>query len=249
MTVGDVVLAASGKGISAIESALKPRQRRRGWPTRARPRARRSAQGDTITEVFLAQAARSPGAVDPGRPGQRRGDLPPARARPAADGARDPGAARPLRRHHAARLGRRGPVLPGRAVRRQDAGDGELDDRRRATSCTRSTCSASSASSRRRRCSRSSRRWASTCRRCRAGSCWPRTCAPGSRWPRKLAALVRSHLDWGPLRRATPRPRGGRAVHERVREPAEGGAADARQPPDQHPRRARRRATSTTATC
>jgi acyl-CoA synthetase (AMP-forming)/AMP-acid ligase II/1-acyl-sn-glycerol-3-phosphate acyltransferase/acyl carrier protein len=61
VTVGDVVLAASGKGISAIESALKgmsPAWRAVGGNERiAVP------PGDSINEAFLAQAARRPGQV------------------------------------------------------------------------------------------------------------------------------------------------------------------------------------------
>ena len=68
----------------------------------------------------------------------------------------------------------------------------------------------------------------------------------GSRRSRRLPALVRSHLDWAPLRRADADARGGGAVHQRVGEPAQGRAADARQPPDQHPRRRSASCASTT---
>ena len=62
-----------------------------GVAGRARRRAdRRWPPGATITEVFLAQAARQPGPARARRPGERRGDVPPARPRPAADGAADP---------------------------------------------------------------------------------------------------------------------------------------------------------------
>jgi 1-acyl-sn-glycerol-3-phosphate acyltransferase/acyl carrier protein len=60
-TVGDVVLAASGKGISAIESPL--RRASAAW-TAARGDARLTVpDGVTITEVFLAQASRRAGQV------------------------------------------------------------------------------------------------------------------------------------------------------------------------------------------
>jgi acyl-CoA synthetase (AMP-forming)/AMP-acid ligase II/1-acyl-sn-glycerol-3-phosphate acyltransferase/acyl carrier protein len=61
VTVGDVVLAASGKGISAIESALRGASP--AW-TAARADARIAVPpGATITGVFLAQAARRPDQV------------------------------------------------------------------------------------------------------------------------------------------------------------------------------------------
>jgi acyl-CoA synthetase (AMP-forming)/AMP-acid ligase II/acyl carrier protein/1-acyl-sn-glycerol-3-phosphate acyltransferase len=60
-TVGDVVLAASGKGISAIESPL--RSASSAW-TAARGDARFTVPGGaTITEVFLEQASRRAGQV------------------------------------------------------------------------------------------------------------------------------------------------------------------------------------------
>ena len=61
-TVGDVVLAAAGKGISALETDLKPAGPR--WFAR-RNAARRVVvpPGDTIPEVFLTQAAAGPGRV------------------------------------------------------------------------------------------------------------------------------------------------------------------------------------------
>jgi long-chain-fatty-acid--[acyl-carrier-protein] ligase len=61
VTVGDVVLAASGKGISAIESELKPASA--GWIGTASAERRAPAEGGTITEVFLNQAARGPGRL------------------------------------------------------------------------------------------------------------------------------------------------------------------------------------------
>jgi acyl-CoA synthetase (AMP-forming)/AMP-acid ligase II/1-acyl-sn-glycerol-3-phosphate acyltransferase/acyl carrier protein len=61
-TVGDVVLAAGGKGISALEADLKPPSPRWFAPSRSMAPAR-FAEGDTITEVFLRQAARHPGRV------------------------------------------------------------------------------------------------------------------------------------------------------------------------------------------
>ena len=60
-TVGDVVLAASGQGTSAIESPL--RSASSAW-TAARGDARFTVpEGATITEVFLAQASRRAGQV------------------------------------------------------------------------------------------------------------------------------------------------------------------------------------------
>jgi acyl-CoA synthetase (AMP-forming)/AMP-acid ligase II/1-acyl-sn-glycerol-3-phosphate acyltransferase/acyl carrier protein len=55
-TVGDVVLAASGKGISAIESPL--RSASAAWKAERGPGALSVPAGATITEVFLEQASR-----------------------------------------------------------------------------------------------------------------------------------------------------------------------------------------------
>ncbi len=55
-TVGDVVLAASGKGISAIESPL--RSASAAWKADRGPGALSVPAGATITEVFLEQASR-----------------------------------------------------------------------------------------------------------------------------------------------------------------------------------------------
>ena len=61
-TVGDVVLAAAGKGISALETDLKPAGA--GWFARAAQTTRLTVPpGETITDVFLAQAAAAPGRV------------------------------------------------------------------------------------------------------------------------------------------------------------------------------------------
>jgi acyl-[acyl-carrier-protein]-phospholipid O-acyltransferase/long-chain-fatty-acid--[acyl-carrier-protein] ligase len=61
-TVGDVVLAAGGKGVSALETDLKPPSRR--WFEASRRTTRLAVPaGHTITEVFLRQAARHPGRV------------------------------------------------------------------------------------------------------------------------------------------------------------------------------------------
>jgi acyl carrier protein len=60
-TVGDVVLAAAGKGISTLEADVKRASLR--WFARARSRDRLTVpSGQTITEVFLKQAA-----IDPDR--------------------------------------------------------------------------------------------------------------------------------------------------------------------------------------
>ncbi len=60
-TVGDVVLAASGKGISAIESVL--RSASAAWTADRTGSALSVPEGDTITEVFLRQASRRAGQV------------------------------------------------------------------------------------------------------------------------------------------------------------------------------------------
>jgi acyl-[acyl-carrier-protein]-phospholipid O-acyltransferase/long-chain-fatty-acid--[acyl-carrier-protein] ligase len=61
-TVGDVVLAAGGKGISALEADLRPASPR--WFAASRRTTRLVLPaGRTITEVFLQQAARHPGRV------------------------------------------------------------------------------------------------------------------------------------------------------------------------------------------
>lgn len=60
-TAGDVVLAAAGKGISALETDLRPAGPR--WFARRSARRVVVPQGDTIPEVFLAQAAAGPGRV------------------------------------------------------------------------------------------------------------------------------------------------------------------------------------------
>jgi acyl-CoA synthetase (AMP-forming)/AMP-acid ligase II/1-acyl-sn-glycerol-3-phosphate acyltransferase len=61
LTVGDVVLAAAGRGISAIESDL--RRASRAWLEPGRSARLAPADGRTITEVFLNQAARAPGRL------------------------------------------------------------------------------------------------------------------------------------------------------------------------------------------
>jgi acyl-CoA synthetase (AMP-forming)/AMP-acid ligase II/1-acyl-sn-glycerol-3-phosphate acyltransferase/acyl carrier protein len=61
VTVSDVVLAASGKGISAIESALNGASP--AWTAGIGEEAIDVPPGETITGVFLAQAARHPGRV------------------------------------------------------------------------------------------------------------------------------------------------------------------------------------------
>ena len=61
VTVGDVVLAAAGKGISAIETSIRPAS---GAWRAARGRTRlQAAAGSTVNEVFLNQAARGPARV------------------------------------------------------------------------------------------------------------------------------------------------------------------------------------------
>ncbi len=126
-TVGDVVLAASGKGISAIESPL--RSASAAWKADRGPGAL-SVPGGRHDHGGLSRAGGARcRAGHPRRPGERRGDVSASRARSAADGAEDPRAAGPLRRHHAAGVGGCGALLPGRAVRRQDAGHDQLDDR------------------------------------------------------------------------------------------------------------------------
>jgi len=62
VTVGDVVLAASGKGISASELEIRPASAR--WFAVSQPSDRVAMPlGDTITGVFLARAAQDPGQV------------------------------------------------------------------------------------------------------------------------------------------------------------------------------------------
>ena len=61
-TVGDVVLAASGKGISAIESALQERQRRLDRGSH-RQRAQRSRRATRSRRCFSSQASRRAGQV------------------------------------------------------------------------------------------------------------------------------------------------------------------------------------------
>ncbi len=61
VTVADVVLAASGKGISAIESPL--REATPAWSAGVSDARVAVPSGETILEVFLAQAARRPGQV------------------------------------------------------------------------------------------------------------------------------------------------------------------------------------------
>jgi len=60
-TVGDVVLAASGKGISAIESPLKGASA--AWKANRGDGRLAIPAGRTITDVFLALASRHPGQV------------------------------------------------------------------------------------------------------------------------------------------------------------------------------------------
>jgi long-chain-fatty-acid--[acyl-carrier-protein] ligase len=58
-TVGDVMLAASGRGISAVEADLAPVGRH--WFAPASGARLRVPPGATIAEVFLRQAAQDPG--------------------------------------------------------------------------------------------------------------------------------------------------------------------------------------------
>jgi acyl-CoA synthetase (AMP-forming)/AMP-acid ligase II/1-acyl-sn-glycerol-3-phosphate acyltransferase/acyl carrier protein len=61
VTVGDVVLAASGRGVSAIESEL--RGATDAWLAARSHEPLALAPGKTVTEVFLNQAARDPGRL------------------------------------------------------------------------------------------------------------------------------------------------------------------------------------------
>ena len=61
VTVGDVVLAASGRGTSAIESEL--RHASAAWLEARSAERLVPASGQTLTEVFLNQAARDPGRL------------------------------------------------------------------------------------------------------------------------------------------------------------------------------------------
>lgn len=63
VTAADVVLAASGKGISAIQAEVKPASARWLAETEARRGRVETAPGHTITEVFLNQAAKNPGRL------------------------------------------------------------------------------------------------------------------------------------------------------------------------------------------
>jgi acyl-CoA synthetase (AMP-forming)/AMP-acid ligase II/1-acyl-sn-glycerol-3-phosphate acyltransferase/acyl carrier protein len=58
VTAGDVVLAASGKGVSAIDSELKPPSA--AWLSAGSPDRRAPAPGATVNESFLARAASGP---------------------------------------------------------------------------------------------------------------------------------------------------------------------------------------------
>jgi long-chain-fatty-acid--[acyl-carrier-protein] ligase len=60
-TVGDVVLAAAGRGISSLEAELRPATRR--WLSQGSRRRIVPPPGRTINEVFLAQASRGPGRL------------------------------------------------------------------------------------------------------------------------------------------------------------------------------------------
>ncbi len=61
VTVGDVILAAGGRGISVLEPELRPASRR--WLSQGSGERVRPAPGDTVTDVFLAQASRHPGQL------------------------------------------------------------------------------------------------------------------------------------------------------------------------------------------
>ncbi len=61
VTVGDVVLAASGKGISAIDSPLKPASA--AWTAAGTDRRLAIPDAATITSAFLEQASRRPDEV------------------------------------------------------------------------------------------------------------------------------------------------------------------------------------------
>ena len=76
VTVGDVVLAAAGKGISAL--AADVRRPSAAWLSAvpARRGLIEAAPGHTITEVFLNQAAKDPGRLILRGPAEWREDLP-----------------------------------------------------------------------------------------------------------------------------------------------------------------------------
>ena len=61
VTVGDVLLAASGKGISAIETPLRPASGR--WRAAGTPARLVTGEGHTITEAFLDRAGENPTQV------------------------------------------------------------------------------------------------------------------------------------------------------------------------------------------
>ena len=106
VTVGDVVLAAVGQGhlgdrVAAAGRRARPGRRRAATGGSRFPTARRSPRS------FLDAGVAPPRSADPRRPDERRGDVSPPRARADADGAGHPPDAGPIRRHHAARVGRR----------------------------------------------------------------------------------------------------------------------------------------------
>ena len=247
-TVGDVVLAASGKGISAIESPLRSAELGLDGVAAATARFTVPA-GATITEVFLAQASRRAGQVHPRGPGQRRGHVSAPRARPAADGARRsarlpgryvgimlPASVGAGLFYLAALFAGKTPVMINwttgsrNLVHALDLLGVERVITAKALLAKLETMGIDlSALVGRFVLAEDLRAWFTT--------------------GQKMAALVRSYLDWGALRGHDPDRRGGGAVHQRVREPAEGGSADARQHPDATCATCSRRSRFWTATC
>ena len=249
---------------SSPSATSSSRRRARGSPRSSRRskapspawRADRRRPGDCRApgrarspEVFLAQASRGPARsilADQvsGEVTYRRLVLGLLLMVPA-----DPGAARALRGHHAAGVGRRRAVLPGRAVRRQDAGDGELDHRLAQPGAR--------ARPARRRAGRHGEGAAVEARgdgrgpvgARRAGSCSRRTSARAFSPAQKIVGARSELRRLGAAAPGRADARSGRAVHQRVREPAEGRAADPREPADELCATCSRSSTSTTATC
>ena len=160
--------------------------------------------GDTLTGR-VPEAGRRPAAPAAlRRPGERHAHLSrPGDGHPRAQ-AETRAAAGPVRRHHDARLGGRRGVPARRAVRRQDAGHGELDRRARARCGTRSTRWASRPSSPPRALvaklgasgvDLSAHRGHVPVRRRPAGVGRP---------AEKIRAALTSRLSWASLERATP---------------------------------------------
>ncbi len=230
-TVGDVLLAACGKSVDPGGAPLKPVPS--DWFGADRPAVLVPEGRDPDRGVPGPGRAR-PRPGRPGRPDGRLQDLPRHHHLRPGPEAGDPGHRRPLCGHHAAGIKRGRGALPGRGLRRQDPGHGELEHRHEEHGPRPGPAGGEAGA--------------------HLGEGGGPDPVPGhgpgaAGGPPAAAGAGRARAfrggqAQGPaqgldvLARAAPAGRRDRrgAVHQRQREPAQGGAAHPRQHPRQHPR-------------